>query len=74
MHSLRTDFQRGGDLRPCPASLSCSANLVFLANLCHLSEAQHPEQSKLRVLIGCETDQSNFAFGSHGDSGQHRDS
>lgn len=61
MHSLRTDLQRGGDLRQCPTGLSGLANLVLLTHLCHLSEAQHAEQSKLRVLIGCETDQSNGA-------------
>ena len=69
MHSLRTDLQCGGDLCPCPAGQSCLANLVLLTHLCHLPEAQHAEQSKLRGLIGCETDQSKGAVRSPGDAG-----
>jgi hypothetical protein len=50
-----------------PACRACRT-WVLLKDLCHWSEAQHAEQSKLRVFVGCETDQPNGWVGGHGDS------
>lgn len=37
MHSLRADLQCGRYLGPSPSGRSCLANLLLLADLCHLS-------------------------------------